>query len=71
MKLSMKELNDLSAKDAKPETRTPAQVANPTLANPDKNASDSRNADAKNNADKKAKKTVDDFANEIVGKLIK
>lgn len=71
MKLSMKELNELSAKDAKPETRTPAQVANPTLANPDKNASDGRNADAKNNADKKAKKTVDDFANEIVGKLIK
>lgn len=72
---SMKELNDLSKEtsDSK-QQRTPAQVTNPTLANPDKDSKDSNGtADTHkettdNNA---AKKTVDDFAKDIVGKLFK
>lgn len=72
--MSMKDLNKLSeeevVKDAAP--RTPAQVTNPTLANPDKDNKDSNGtADThKETTDsKEAKKTVDDFANDIVGKL--
>lgn len=74
---SMKELNELQkeaeAGDSKT-PRTPAQVTNPILANPDKDNKDSNgSADANkvttdNNA---AKKTVDDFAKDIVGKLFK
>lgn len=71
--MSMKDLNKLSeesvTKDAAP--RTPAQVTNPTLANPDKENKDSNGtADTdKSPTDNDAKKTVDDFANDIVGKL--
>lgn len=72
--MSMKDLNKLSeeevVKDAAP--RVPAQVTNPTLANPDKDSKDSNGtADThKETTDsKEAKKTVDDFANDIVGKL--
>ena len=72
--MSMKDLNKLSeeevAKDAAP--RTPAQVTNPTLANPDKDSKDSNGtADTHKETtnSKEAKKTVDDFANDIVGKL--
>lgn len=73
MAMSMKDLNKLAeeevAQDAAP--RKPAQVANPTLANPDKESKDSNgSADTdKLPTDKEAKKTVDDFANDIVGKL--
>lgn len=74
---SMKELTEMQkqteAGDAKTQ-RTPAQVTNPTLANPEKDTKDSNgSADASNKektADNNtAKKTVDDFANDIVGKL--
>ena len=72
---SMKELAELQ-KDSVEETkvpRTPAQVTNPTLANPEKETDSNGSADANkettdNNA---AKKTVDDFAKDIVGKLFK
>lgn len=73
MAMSMKDLNKLAeeavTQDAAP--RKPAQVANPTLANPDKESKDSNgSADTdKSPTDKEAKKTVDDFANDIVGKL--
>ena len=71
MKLSVKELNTLTA-DAKQQTPAPreqAQAQNPTLASEDSNGTP---ADTNKTADNsKAKRTVDDFANEIVGKLIK
>lgn len=75
---SMKELNELQketeAGDAK-QSRTPAQVTNPTLANPEKDNKDSNgSADASNKEttdNNAAKKTVDDFAKDIVGKLFK
>lgn len=74
---SMKELNELQKEaetsDAKT-SRVPAQVTSPALANSEKDNKDSNgNADADNKkvTDSKAKKTVDDFAKDIVGKLFK
>lgn len=74
---SMKELNELQkenkADDGK-QVREPAQVANPTLANPDKDTNDSNGSadvNKKPTDNNNAKKTVDDFANDIVGKLLK
>ncbi len=75
--MSMKDLNKLSEEQSTADSNTvrkPAKVTNPTLANPEKNTSDSNgSADAnKETTDNKAaKKTVDDFANDIVGKLFK
>lgn len=73
--MSMKDLNKLKEEQVtKDETtpRTPAQVANPTLANPDVNDSNgSADANKKTTDDNKAKKTVDDFAKDIVSKLMK
>ena len=72
---SMKELNELQketeAGDAKAEPRTPAKVTSPVKV--DDNNDNNGNADVNkvttdNNA---AKKTVDDFAKDIVGKLFK
>lgn len=76
MAKSMKELAELQkdSVDEEKAPRTPAQVTNPSLANPEKDNNDSNgSADANkvttdNNA---AKKTVDDFAKDIVGKLFK
>ena len=75
--MSMKDLNKL-AKETKVnddiQHRTPASVQNPTLANPDKDNKDSNgNADTNKQTtdDNKAKKTVDDFAKDIVSKLVK
>ena len=71
---SMKELAEMQkqTEDAKA-PRTPAQVTNPTLANTEKDNKDSNgSADASNKEtanNNAAKKTVDDFANDIVGKL--
>lgn len=72
--LSMKDLNkvaeEVAAKDAAP--RTPVQVENPTLANPEKDEVTDSNGTAdtdKSTNNTKAKTTVDDFANDIVGKL--
>ena len=75
---SMKELSELQkeaeAGDSKT-SRQPAQVTNPTLANPDKENKDSNgSADANNKEttdNNAARKTVDDFAKDIVGKLFK
>lgn len=72
---SMKELNELAkeANDSK-QPRQMAQVTNPTLANTEKDnkdgngSADTNKETADNNA---AKKTVDDFAKDIVGKLFK
>lgn len=79
MAMSMKDLNKLmeesTTKDSKEQPRTPAQVTNPTLANPEDNKDSNGSADTdKNTADSKktdAKATVDDFAKDIVGKLFK
>lgn len=77
MELSMKELNklveDSSAKDDI-QHRQPAQVQNPSLANPEKNNKDSNGStdtDKKTTTDNRAKKTVDDFAQDIIGKLVR
>ena len=77
--MSMKDLNKLSedtvVEDKKP--RDQAHVANPTLANgEEKDSKDSNgSADTSNKAttedNNKAKKTVDDFAQDIVSKLVK
>ena len=72
--MSMKDLNKLSEEEVVADAatpRVPAQVTNPTLANPDKDNKDSNGtADTNKPTDKKeVKKTVDDFANDIVGKL--
>lgn len=73
---SMKELSELQkeaeSSDAK-QPRTPAVVTNPTLANPDETNDSNGSADANKTAtdNKAAKKTVDDFARDIVGKLVR
>lgn len=79
MAMSMKDLNKLmeesTTKDSKEQPRTPAQVTNPTLANPEDNKDSNGSADTdKKTADSKktdTKSTVDDFAKDIVGKLFK
>lgn len=79
MAMSMKDLNKLmeesTVKDSKEQPRTPAQVTNPTLANPEDNKDSNGSADTdKKTADSKktdTKSTVDDFAKDIVGKLFK
>ena len=79
MAMSMKDLNKLmeesTANDSKEQPRTPAQVTNPTLANPEDNKDSNGSADTdKKTADSKktdTKSTVDDFAKDIVGKLFK
>lgn len=79
MAMSMKDLNKLmeesTTKDSKEQQRTPAQVTNPTLANPEDNKDSNGSADTdKKTADSKktdTKSTVDDFAKDIVGKLFK
>ena len=79
MAMSMKDLNKLmkesTTKDSKEQQRTPAQVANPTLANLENNNDSNGSADTdKQTADSKntdTKSTVDDFAKDIVGKLFK
>ena len=77
--MSMKDLNKLmeesTTKDSKEQQRTPAQINNPTLANPEDNKDSNGSADTdKKTADNKksdVKATVDDFAKDIVGKLFK
>lgn len=73
MKLSMKELNSVKVPENttdQKQRREMAHVANPTLAVDDKlNGEVAEVTDKADNKD--AKKTVDDFANEIVGKLLK
>ena len=79
MAMSMKDLNKLmeesTTKDSKEQQRTPAQVTNPTLANPEDNNDGDGSADTdKQTADSKNTDTVspvDDFAKDIVGKLFK
>ena len=79
MAMSMKDLNKLmeesTTKDSKEQQRTPAQINNPTLANPEDNKDSNGSADTdKKTADSKktdTKSTVDDFAKDIVGKLFK
>ena len=79
MAMSMKDLNKLmeesTTKDSKEQQRTPAQINNPTLANPEDNKDSNGSADTdKKTADNKksdVKATVDDFAKDIVGKLFK
>ena len=73
---SVKELNELQKEtnDSKQQQRTPAQVTNPTLANPDKDNKDSNgnaDVDKKVTDNQTTKKTVEDFANDIVGKLFR
>ena len=75
--MSTKELNALSSKSSETNDsahqRQMANVTNPSLANPDDKVNDSNgnNADTNKSTDKSARKTVDDFANDIVGKLFK
>lgn len=74
--MSMKDLNKLAEEtDDTKSTRTPATVTNPTLANPDKDEKDSNGSKtdtSKQATDtNKAKKTVDDFAQDIVSKLVR
>ena len=79
MAMSMKDLNKLmeesTVKDSKEQLRTPAQITNPTLANPEDNKDSNGSADTdKQTADSNktdTKSTVDDFAKDIVGKLFK
>ena len=73
--MSMKDLNKLAeeTETADVQTRTPATVTSPALSS-DKDTKDSNgNADVNKPTadDKKAKKTVDDFAQDIVSKLVK
>ena len=73
---SVKELNELQKEtnDSKQQQRTPVQVTNPTLANPDKDNKDSNgnaDVDKKVTDNQTTKKTVEDFANDIVGKLFR
>lgn len=76
--MSMKDLNKLSeetvAEDSK-QTRNPAHVTSPTLANNESSNKDSNgSADTNKTAtedNNKAKKTVDDFAQDIVSKLVR
>ena len=73
--MSMKDLHkvleETETKDATT-PRQPAQVTNPTLANPEnKDSNGSADANKKTTDDNKAKKTVDDFAMDIVSKLVK
>ena len=73
--MSMKDLNKLAEETeaADAQTRTPATVTSPALSS-DKDAKDSNGAADVNKPtadDKKAKKTVDDFAQDIVSKLVK
>lgn len=72
---SMKDLNKmLSDSTAAPAARTPATVQNPTIADTSKDGgstgANGTTADS-DNANKSAKRTVDDFAKDIVGKLFK
>ena len=76
--MSMKDLNKLSedtvVEDKKP--RDQAHVANPTLANDEEKDSKDSNGSADTNKattedNNKAKKTVDDFAQDIVSKLVR
>lgn len=80
MAMSMKDLNQLATESTTKDStnkgqREPAKVTNPTLANPEDNKDSNGNADTdKKTADNResdAKKTVDDFAKDIVGKLFK
>ena len=80
MAMSMKDLNELfkelTTKDSsKEQQRIPAQIQNPTLANPEDNKDSNGSTDTdKQTADSKkadTKSTVDDFAKDIVGKLFK
>lgn len=71
---SMKELNEVQKEsdiDHTSASRTPAQVASPVKV--DDNNGDNGSADVNKKAtdNNTAKKTVDDFANDIVGKLFK
>ena len=76
--MSMKDLNKLSedtvVEDKKP--RNPAHVTSPTLANNDEGNNNDSNGSADTNKtatedNNKAKKTVDDFAQDIVSKLVR
>ena len=76
--MSMKDLNKLSeettAEDNRTQTREPAKVKNPTLANPEGTTDSNGNtADTNKTTDNnnKTRKTVDDFANDIVSKLVR
>ena len=70
--MSMKELADLQkeaeAGDAKT-PRTPAQVTSPVKVDDNQNSNGSADANKETTDNNAAKKTVDDFANDIVGKL--
>lgn len=76
--MSMKDLNKLSedtvVEDNK-QPRNPAHVTNPTLANNEEDNKDSNGSADTNKAatedNNKAKKTVDDFAQDIVSKLVR
>lgn len=74
---SMKELNDLQKENETQDTkanRVLANVSNPTLANTQKDNKDSNgtaDVNKETTDNNTAKKTVEDFANDIVGKLFK
>lgn len=78
MAMSMKDLNKLAEDKtaADSQRRTPGSVSNPTMAgedpvkNNDSNGSGATAAADSNNNDNKPAKTVDDFAKDIVGKLL-
>ena len=77
--MSMKDLNKLSQETATEDSkqpRNPAHVTSPTLANNDEGNNNDSNGSADTNKtatedNNKAKKTVDDFAQDIVSKLVR
>ena len=77
--MSMKDLNKLSQETATEDSkqpRNPAHVTSPTLANNDEGNNNNSNGSADTNKtatedNNKAKKTVDDFAQDIVSKLVR
>ena len=75
---SMKDLNQLikdleTTEDATATQRNPVTVPNPTLANPDNTTDSNGNTDTNNNNTGKqaTTKTVEDFANDIISKILK
>jgi len=72
--MSMKDLNKLAEEqtttDSK-EVRKPAQVTSPVKVDDNKDSNGSADTNKETTDNNAAKKTVDDFANDIVGKLFK
>lgn len=72
--MSMKDLNKLAEEQTTADSNTvrePAKVTSPVKVDDNKDSNGSADANKETTDNKAAKKTVDDFANDIVGKLFK